>query len=215
MVNYKYRYLGYGETDENGRAKLDHAPDGTSLEHSYTGVGRGKVDVVASLKENIEEWVFQSETSSIWDTIAYFDGTVNNHFEGATETIVDNGVHLTSTNINNRFKKGDDEIFIPTDNDFCIEFYVINQNQWVVYLSKIINTRDKQIGEIIPTTSSFKNIKYEYSASNQTVKQYIDSILNKTTSDVIINDVSNVGLIFVDWQKDLNCIIKDLKVYPI
>ena len=41
-----YNYLGYGVTDENGIAKLDHDANGDSISHSYTGTGAGKIDVV-------------------------------------------------------------------------------------------------------------------------------------------------------------------------
>ena len=31
-----YRYLGWGKTNENGIAKLDHNSEGQKIEHSYT-----------------------------------------------------------------------------------------------------------------------------------------------------------------------------------
>ena len=63
----QYRYLGYGVTDENGIAKLDHNPQGNPLTHSYTGTGAGKVDIVASLDDEIDDSSLVSETYSIRD----------------------------------------------------------------------------------------------------------------------------------------------------
>jgi hypothetical protein len=56
-----YVPIGYGVTDENGIAKLDHDMNGNELSHSYTGVGAGEIDVVASLDEDIDESSVQSE----------------------------------------------------------------------------------------------------------------------------------------------------------
>ena len=79
MVNEIYRYLGYGVTNENGVAKLDHDENGDEIEHSYTGVGAGEVDVIASLDNPIDEGSLVSETYSIFDCIKYDGGTINNH----------------------------------------------------------------------------------------------------------------------------------------
>lgn len=55
------RYLGYGYTNAQGVAKLEYDADGEPLTHSYTGVGAGKMDIVA------ESGSLQSETYSIID----------------------------------------------------------------------------------------------------------------------------------------------------
>ena len=55
------RYLGYGYTNAQGVAKLEYDSSGNALSHSYTGVGAGKVDIVA------ESGSLQSETYSILD----------------------------------------------------------------------------------------------------------------------------------------------------
>ena len=64
-----YRYLGYGITDENGIAKLDHDAQGNPITHSYTGTGAGEIDIVASLDDNthISDSSIQSETYSLID----------------------------------------------------------------------------------------------------------------------------------------------------
>ena len=71
-----YRYLGYGTTDSNGVAKLDHDANGDEISHSYTGTGAGEVDVVGSTDApaDISDGSFQSETYSIMDYIVYDTG---------------------------------------------------------------------------------------------------------------------------------------------
>ena len=73
-----YRYLGYGVTNSNGIAKLDHDSEGNPIAHSYTGVGAGKVDLVASLDDSIDEGSILSETYSIIDALYYDDATSDN-----------------------------------------------------------------------------------------------------------------------------------------
>ena len=69
-----YKYLGYGVTDSNGVAKLDHDAEGQELQHSYTGVGAGEVDVVASLDNPVSQGSIVSVPCSVWDYLFYDDG---------------------------------------------------------------------------------------------------------------------------------------------
>lgn len=210
MTNYKF--IGTGTTDASGVARLTKDPQGQTI-NGYTGTGNGEIDFIASLDNPIVDGSIVSEPYDVFDTIAYFDGVVNNHFTNAVETSITGGINLTSTSINNIFQKNGEQLFIPTNTDFCIEFDVINSNQWVVYLFKATNTRYKQIGGVIPTTSTYKNIKYVY--SNGAVEMFIDKVSQVITSNVEITDVSYCGFGFIDWQSDLDCTVKNLKVYPI
>ena len=70
----KYRYMGYGTTDSNGIAKLDHDENGSAITHSYTGTGAGEIDVVASLDEEIVDSSIVSETYEVLDCLVYDDG---------------------------------------------------------------------------------------------------------------------------------------------
>ena len=67
------RYLGYGYTNAQGVAKLEYDPSGNALSHSYTGVGAGKVDIVA------ESGTLQSETYSITDAL-YYDKAIQSEY---------------------------------------------------------------------------------------------------------------------------------------
>ena len=68
-----YRYKGWGTTDSNGVAKLEYDENDDPLTHSYTGVGAGEVDFIASTDgpSAIGDGSFQSETFVITDCIVY------------------------------------------------------------------------------------------------------------------------------------------------
>lgn len=88
MVNYKY--LGYGITNNEGVACLDHDPNGNPKLHSYTGTGAGEIDIVASLDNPIVEGSLVSETYGLIDATYYNNGSSVN---GLT---IQNGVSCTS-----------------------------------------------------------------------------------------------------------------------
>ena len=74
-----YRYTGYGVTDSNGIAKLEYDSEGNPLTHSYTGVGAGKVNIVASLDSTIDADSLISEPKEVLDCIKIDYGTLLNH----------------------------------------------------------------------------------------------------------------------------------------
>lgn len=69
-----YKYLGWGITNENGVAKLDHDAQGQEIEHSYTGTGAGEIDVLASLDNPITDGSIVSVPCNVWDCLVYDDG---------------------------------------------------------------------------------------------------------------------------------------------
>ena len=81
-----YKYLGYGVTNENGVAKLEYNSEGQKRDHSYTGVGAGEVDVVASLDNPVDEGSIVSETFTVMDTLMYDTGTDATHNIWAGDT---------------------------------------------------------------------------------------------------------------------------------
>lgn len=66
----RYRYLGYGTTNSNGVAHLDHDPQGNPI-NGYTGTGAGEVDVVASLDNPIIDGSIVSEPYPVFDCPVY------------------------------------------------------------------------------------------------------------------------------------------------
>ena len=98
-----YTLLGYGTTDSNGIATLDHDANGNPITHSYTGTGAGKINVVASLDNEIDisESSILSEIYEITDCLFYDDavtGRVNsdwvNSINRLTITVDDEGTLL-------------------------------------------------------------------------------------------------------------------------
>ena len=74
-----YRYLGWGKTNENGIAKLDHNSEGQEIEHSYTGTGAGEIDVLASLDNPVAEGSIVSGTYSVIDA-TFRDGATGTDY---------------------------------------------------------------------------------------------------------------------------------------
>ena len=86
-----YIYLGYGTTNNKGVATLDHDKNGNPLTHSYTGVGAGKINLIASLDDTITEDSIISPVSILWDTIFYdeaTDDTKNTDYTASTDLTV-------------------------------------------------------------------------------------------------------------------------------
>ena len=87
MVNYIY--LGYGTTNSNGVAKLDHDANGDALTDSYTGVGAGEVDIVASMDSpsDISVSSLQSDPYQVIDAKVICSNT--GYCASATESLND------------------------------------------------------------------------------------------------------------------------------
>ena len=87
-----YKYLGWGITNENGVAKLDHDAQGQEIEHSYTGTGAGEIDVLASLDNPIVDGSIVSGTLPVLDTLLYDTGTdaTHNIWTGDTSNLTRN-----------------------------------------------------------------------------------------------------------------------------
>lgn len=130
-----YKYLGYGKTDNNGRAKLEFDSDGQPIEHSYTGTGAGKVDFIASLDSEISEDSLISDIYSLYDMLFYDRGTsvpAENTWiiNGFIPSYSENGTRLISTSYATCFanKKGSGSNPIDWNSPVCIELDIGNLN---------------------------------------------------------------------------------------
>lgn len=99
-----YRYLGYGVTNSNGVAHLDHDPQGNPI-NGYTGTGAGEVDVIASTDNPVSSGSIVSVPCSVWDTLIYDSGINDGHKNtnvtigtNVTEQVLDDGTVLECTN---------------------------------------------------------------------------------------------------------------------
>ena len=117
-----YQYLGYGITDNNGKAKLEYDSQGNSIAHSYTGTGAGLVDVVASLDSpsSISDSSLVSETFGLYDCTMKDTGTSSDN-----TNIYQNATYLNRASEYTQITdNGTDTTFISTNtfsNDVCIE----------------------------------------------------------------------------------------------
>ena len=206
-----YRYLGYGRTDANGVAHLKKNASGQDV-NGYVGTGAGEVDVIASLDNPISQGSIVSEPYNVFDAIAYFDGVVNNHFKNATETIVDDGIQVTSTSQNIFFQKNGTQLFIPTDTDFAVEFNLkFNSGSSGFYAG--FTTANDTRGTNMQVVQQTTNNLYKLTVVDGVFTLYCDGVEVNHTS--ISFSVANCGFCITDWQQDLDVTIKDFKVYPI
>ena len=107
-----YRYLGYGVTNSNGVAHLDHDPQGNPI-NGYTGTGAGEIDVVASLDNPVESGSIVSGTYQLLDTLLYDKGLsgTGNYNDSAWDNISyftefsrgENGTTVTNNKGANRY----------------------------------------------------------------------------------------------------------------
>ena len=127
MANY--RYLGYGITNEQGIAHLDHDANGNPIDHSYTGTGAGELDIIASLDDNthISDSSIQSEIFEVIDATFKDIGTSTDYsawtggsFKTSDNTLQRNDEYttLTASETAYHYYKS------ITDTDLCIEFDV-------------------------------------------------------------------------------------------
>lgn len=101
-----YTYLGYGTTDSNGVAKLDHDANGDAISHSYTGTGAGKIDVVASL-EDISDLTINVNPSTINDNTS---GTTHS----ISATVLKDGAAVQNENVTFELRKQSDNTLVET-----------------------------------------------------------------------------------------------------
>ena len=146
--NTVYRYLGYGTTDSNGIAKLDHDANGDPLAHSYTGVGAGEIDVVASLDNPIDEGSIVSEPCNFIDG-KFRDGgkygDKNNNWTASSLTAKCDEGDTYTTLSNSSSSNGDYTISAPLDytTPFAIEFdnhLTSDDKDYVFFYSSVRNT---------------------------------------------------------------------------
>ena len=76
-----YIYLGYGKTDNTGKAKLEYDANGDPIDHSYTGTGAGEIDIVASTDDPQH-----ISSSSLQDTFSLLDALYYDKMTSATHT---------------------------------------------------------------------------------------------------------------------------------
>lgn len=126
-----YIYKGYGVTDSNGVAHLDHDPQGNPI-NGYTGTGAGEVDIIASTDNPITSSSIVSETYEVLDTIFYdkgLEGTGNHNdnwygLSGVTCVRDGEGTTISKTASGNAYITSKNQTYY--DVPLAVEFEVIS-----------------------------------------------------------------------------------------
>ena len=213
MTN-EYRYLGYGITDRNGVAILDHDQNGNPLNHSYTGVGEGVVDFIASTDNPIEEGSLLSQNIEIVDYIGIDNGTSDNH---------NDNIWTPSEIVSQKFNRGSEyttfnstsvsNVYIPISEDVCIEFDIMANTDYSN--SRLITIRNGTSillsvvrNDLVISQSAFSHIKLEIIDNSCTVT-------NTDNQRSVTGSVTGFNRFYLRVGADETLQFKNLKYYPL
>ena len=209
-----YTYLGYGTTDSNGVAKLDHDANGDAIDHSYTGTGAGEIDVVASVDKPIASGSVVSTTYEVLDAIFYITGTTDTgnwqyNTSNTSLSYSDDGTHIAGGGYCT-LKVNNSTHYFDGTNDLCFEFDIKPAHTTQLrYVNK-----DNGEGAIcnISSSTEFVHVKLVYSASNNKITPYINGTQG---TDASTSNTATIGMNIQDWSNTLDVYVKNLRVYPI
>lgn len=98
------RFIGSGSTNSNGLAIMDKDANGNTIEHSYTGTGAGKLDLVASLMD-LSNLSIVVNPSTINDTGSTYS---------LSATVTDNGSAVSGEGVVFELYKVSDDSLVDT-----------------------------------------------------------------------------------------------------
>ena len=193
-----YRLLGSATTDSNGRAT-----------HTYTGVGAGEIDVVASLDNPISSGSLQSGTFPVLDCL-FRDGGVTGdsnytafkNYSSFNPQVFDDGTVITNSSSSNVYylantgDSSDEYDFIPS---YVMEFDIVSAtgtlgNQYITLLEYQGSPKNKSLSSLsisdnchLKVTVTGTQVIYQkddntpITETYSTSKTRIGLILNNTT----------------------------------
>jgi len=226
MVSYVY--LGYGVTDSNGVARLDHNASGTSIDHSYTGTGAGEIDVVASLDSTIGSGSVVSQPYEVIDAI-WYDEAVDGHENSdlwinsnlsktasSDGTLItnDTGTRFFGLNKNGTTASSENDLYDWTGNSFAVECDILSFSgtvrlQIIDYPSQ--HLFQKAFSDMIGASSTNKHLKIV--ANGTDVRCYVDGVEN-TSMKVTTNFTDTYRIVF-RMEGESSIKFKNLVYYPI
>jgi len=215
MVNY--RYLGYGITNEQGIATLDHDANGDPITHSYTGTGAGEIDIVASLDDNskISDSSIQSETYSVIDGTFKDIGTSTDYTAWRNSDFTGDNLQRNSEYTTLIPQDTFDECDIAVSNDFCIEFdvnitFTTNNN-----IFRFTQNRWNGKGSLSTTQLGLSSNVWSHvklSKTSNTVAVIVDG---ETKTPLTLSDTIDTFMIILNYEIISNLKYKNFVVYPI
>ena len=216
MVNYIYK--GYGVTDSNGVAHLDHDANGNPINHSYTGVGAGEIDVVASLDNPVSSGSIVSEPYELWDTLLYDDATSTGYKNpnwyygsGITEDVTENGTIITASADYNYYTLRQ----TITSNHECI--FEVKSTGGATRVGYIEPNTSNYILYTLPVLSNFVYCKLTKDSNGVTCKYSSDRTI-WTDATIVTGSKTDLGSYWFEFSPVISgrtMTFKNLKVYSI
>jgi len=213
MANYIYK--GYGVTDSNGIAKLEYDANGDPLSHSYTGVGAGEVDFIASTDApaDISDSSFQTEIYEVFDCLVYDSGVTGSTASWYESTTIGTMTLSDGRTLANS-ESGNYQVFLKKastdtgvylyDPSFAVEFDVTaitGTVRFQIYSNSTSNGSNWDFSQ----TGHYK-ITYD----GTTVKKYYNNTLFDSVSATI--GTARVGFIV---EQNESVTFKNFMIYPI
>ena len=119
-----------------------------------------------------------------------------------------------NTNTNRIWLNPSNELFLPYDSDWIIEFNLNSANLLALYFTQTVNSETGAVFGIYDTNfNKYRYVKIVYSTSNHNIKYYLDNTLKNTLN--ASSFTNNIGFKLIDWQGDINISITDFKSYLI
>ena len=212
-----YRYIGYGTTNANGVATLDHDANGNALSHSYTGVGAGEIDFVASTDSTITSISIVSEPFGVLDCIFYDEATTN--AKASSYSIPSNVTVSYSSNGATLTKQSSGS----TANKYYVNVGLTGDWEAILNITSDGNARvgvrdsDGAIS-VINQTFTDNIVRVRVENGNLTVAVMTDGEwVNQTlaTSNADLTKTLNFTIYLYNTTTELNITYSDLKIYPI
>lgn len=207
------RYLGYGTTNSQGIATLDHDPTGATIQ-GYTGVGAGKVDIVA------ESGSLQSEPYELLDCAFLDFGTTGHDSTNYTiasvlsEEVTSEGVTVSKT------ASGSTNGNYRTVTSFVSDFEAlvdVKTNGQPIRVGIMDSNNSKAHATF--NQSDFTTVKVTKTGTTLTVQ----SLTGGEWIDLAVSGLNNVDLTtncrflfyIYNTTNDTTLTFKNLKIYPI
>lgn len=205
-----YRYIGYGVTDSNGVAHLDHDPQGNPI-NGYTGTGAGEVDVIASTDNPISSGSIVSEIYEVIDCTFYDEGLQaeghhNDNWTNYGATVVRSDAETTVTQstvgTNGFYQKAFDLT------GFVIDFdYRTNVLDDVISLRKSTNTWWIQLSQYNIPINTWTHVNMTVNETSLTIT------IGSITREYAINDIPTNIVFRLRENEEIK--YKNFKIYQI
>lgn len=226
VVNY--RCIGKGVTNSNGVAQMTHSSSDNGVtftqlaNNGYEGVGKGKVDIVASMDKIINSGSVQSEPYPITDAIYYDKGILNDPQTTDIWYNQQNAVNTRGDTYSEITENGGTAILrLKTANsidktNICVEFDVwqdgATSNNFMSFVNTTMSTYTGtyNLGNLNLQTETWNHIKLEIDNNGVITPNGLTSAqktLSVNTNKMLFCFLTNGDITKIRF--------KDWRVYPI